>query len=393
MSDAIRIEVNGQRYGGWTSAQIVSGLDQLATQFAVGITLNYPGGDAIRIRPGDLVQVLLGDDVVCTGYVDKTPISYDGSAITATVEGRSKAADLVDSCILADITAGKVSSASSNFAGITTRSDGTPVKSAPPATQWRKVDVKKTIAALIEPYGLKLYSEIQSDIVETDISVSKGTKVAEAIKKLVQKASLLVTDTPTGDIRLLAIEAPPVASGALVAHLDGSGTNVISGGCAFDYSNVYSTYEVYGQKKPVKSSKTPSAERNSSGKAESKALGGRTRILRIFESGNEQDVTAQDRANFEARYRDGMAKACEYQVCGWRQPDGSLWRKGTLVHVEDEILGFDTMMLVKQVTFDLSDGGTLTTLQLVPPEAYAPLVSKWPKAKAASSGRGAASGD
>ena len=51
-----------------------------------------------RIRPGDLCQVFIGNDLVLTGFVDATPIRYDGNAVGVGVKGRSKTADLVDCC-------------------------------------------------------------------------------------------------------------------------------------------------------------------------------------------------------------------------------------------------------------------------------------------------------
>lgn len=370
--EAIRIEVNGRIFQGWKSAQVVSGLDQIATQFALAVTREYPGGDSVRVRPGDLVRVLIGDDLVATGYADKCPISYDGSRITVSVSGRSRAGDIVDSCITTEIKAGKTTTTAGGggWPGIKYRADGSAVPAARVSSQWRTIDAKRTISALIAPYGLKLYSEDARSIVISNTSVSKGTKVAEAIKKLIQSEGLIVTDTESGDIRLVSLRAPEKASGAVIASLDGSGTNVLSGSCQFDYSNAYSSYEVYGQAKPSKASRSPSAEYNVRGEASSGVFGARTRTLRVFESGDADASGVRDRAAYEAATRESRAKTAEYKLAGWRQPDGSLWRKGALVRVKDQILGFDEWMLIGSVTFDMSDSGCTTTLKVAPIGAY-----------------------
>ena len=364
----IRIEVNGRAFMGWKSAQIVSGLDQIATQFAVSVTRSYPADSVVRIRPGDLVRVLIGDDLVCTGYVDKCPISYDGAGYTVSASGRSKAGDIVDSCVTTEIKAGNGSSGTTGWSGVKYRADGTPVKALGGASQWRLIDAKKVIATLIKPYGLSLYADDASALWVASVAVSKGTKVSEAIKKLIQQKNLIATDTESGDLRLVSGDFPERAAGVIRASADGEQTNVLSGACSFDYSRVYSRYEVYGQSKPDKAGKA--VESNARAEASSQALGVRGRTLRIFESGSVLQSEVQARATFELIYRLGRAKTTTYKINGWRQESGELWKKGTLVRVFDEILGFDDWMMIGKVTFEMSDAGCTTTLEVAPRSAY-----------------------
>ena len=54
----------------------------------------------VPIKQGDRAQVRIGQDLVLTGYVFATPISYDANQITRGMAGRSKPADLVDSAAI-----------------------------------------------------------------------------------------------------------------------------------------------------------------------------------------------------------------------------------------------------------------------------------------------------
>ena len=69
-------------------------------QAILEVTDRWPGQSDIprRIRPFDACQLYIGPDLVMTGFVDATPIRYDGKSVTVGVRGRSKTADLVDCC-------------------------------------------------------------------------------------------------------------------------------------------------------------------------------------------------------------------------------------------------------------------------------------------------------
>lgn len=66
----------------------------------------------------------------------------------------------------------------------------------------------------------------------------------------------------------------------------------------------------------------------------------------------------------------GRALSTTYQVQGWRQSNGDLWRHNTLVRVKDSVLGFDDDMLISKVTYSLSVQGSVTTLHVAPPHTF-----------------------
>ncbi|WP_334470302.1 phage baseplate assembly protein [Arsenophonus sp. PmNCSU2021_1] len=48
------------------------------------------------MKKGELVEVLIGQDKVLTGWIEATPIRYDAKSIQVGISGRSKTADLID---------------------------------------------------------------------------------------------------------------------------------------------------------------------------------------------------------------------------------------------------------------------------------------------------------
>ena len=378
MSEAISLLVNGREYGGWLSAQVVSGLQQIATQFAVEVTERYPGG-TIRIRPGDRVVVMIGETTVATGYVDRVPVSYDASSVSHSVSGRSMTADLADCCVETGIETGTKAAQkqtdSGRYAGIEYQADGTKidttasrstVSAAATGSQWQRIDVGQTIAAMLRPYGLKLKTDLFGVMTVDKISVSVGTKVSDAIKQLVQKLSLIATDDEFGNLVLWSPQHAVRATDSIAVSAAGLPTNVLSGSCDFNYESVYSDYVVFGQTKADKSDAAGGSANVFSDVVHCGVLGNRHRVIKLFESGSLTKAAADRRAAFESSYRLGSAKAATYTVQGWRQSDGSLWRKGLLVAVKDEILGFDDEMIIQRVTYNLSESGTTAALELVP---------------------------
>lgn len=101
MNDNVTLRVNGREWNGWTSVRIGAGVERLARDFSVEITRQWPGDEGIttlqpRIKNGSKVEVLIGDELVITGWVEATPVRYDARSVSTGIAGRSLTADLID---------------------------------------------------------------------------------------------------------------------------------------------------------------------------------------------------------------------------------------------------------------------------------------------------------
>ncbi|AOP04164.1 tail protein [Salmonella phage 118970_sal3] len=66
-------------------------LTVFARDFNVSITRQWPGGEDVPpVKNGDAVEVLIGDDLVITGWVEALPLRYDAQTIMTGIVGRSK---------------------------------------------------------------------------------------------------------------------------------------------------------------------------------------------------------------------------------------------------------------------------------------------------------------
>lgn len=66
------------------------GIERLARDFSVEITRQWPGDEGIttlqpRIKNGSKVEVLIGDELVITGWVEATPVRYDARSVSTVL--------------------------------------------------------------------------------------------------------------------------------------------------------------------------------------------------------------------------------------------------------------------------------------------------------------------
>lgn len=379
---AVRLVVAGKEFGGWKSVRIEAGIERQARSFDLAVTDRWPGQTDIprRIQPGDACQVFIGRDLVMTGYVDATPIRYDGGSATVSVRGRSKTADLVDCC---PMPSGKsISSTSSDTWRDVIGPDGkkpnvikAPSKSA---SQWRGQKLEVIAAALAAPYGVRVIAEVDTGKVITDHQVQIGETVFESIDRLMRLRHVLSTDNEKGDLVFITVGSAGKATTAVEL-----GKNVLSCSTDLDYTGVFSEYIVLGQH-------AGSDERFAADAAEGEgedtdyepttvlgetatatdARAKRRRILVIKQSGQADDGTCKDRAQYERAHRAAKALQTSYTVAGWRQESGALWVPNLLVPVRDGLVGFDVQMVVAEAAWVLDGDGQRTELRVGPPDGY-----------------------
>ncbi|TWA90693.1 prophage tail gpP-like protein [Azospirillum brasilense] len=357
----VRLLVNGTDFGGWKSVGIAAGIDRQARDFDLSVTDRWPGSDVPRrIAPGDACQVFIGADLVLTGYVDGTPISYDAKSVTVGVKGRSKTADLVDCSAIHE----------------------------PGQFKGRKVE--QIAAELAAPYGVAVLAAVDTGAPIADHQIQQGESVFESIDRMLKLRALLSTDDADGRLVLTRAGSARAATDLVV------GENVLTGSASLDCKDRFSEYRIKGQRTadgagdedagddgdgPDIGAFTADAAATSQVAAVQADTGiKRKRVLVIVADGQPDGGTARERARWEAAHRAGKSFETSYTVQGWRQADGRLWVPNELVRVRDPIIGFDLEMLISAVSYSLSESGSVTTLTVAPKAAYE-LLPETPQAK------------
>lgn len=334
IDNAVVLLVDGLSYDGWKAIEISADLERQFRTFKLGITWQWPGQTlAVPIKAGARCQVLIGCDLVLTGHVYQAPISYDGKQISLTIEGSSLTRDLVDCAAINQ------------------------------PSQWRQQGLLTIVEALAKPYQVNVRSEIPPTTKLQTHSIVPGETVFKSIDRLLTLYRVFSTDDANGNLVL----AQPGSAGRAGDVLE-LGKNILSASTARDYSAVFSEYRVIGQHKGS-DQKSGSAVSEVSG-VSSEANPQRKRVTVISESVQLTPELAQQRADWERATRAGKALATTYTVQGWRQTNGDLWRHNLLVRVKDPVLEVDQDMLISKITYSLSAQGSITTLEVAPPEVF-----------------------
>jgi prophage tail gpP-like protein len=334
--NAVSLTVDGLDYSGWKSVEITAGLEDQARSFNLSITWKWPGQvEPLPLKQGAKCQVRIGDDLVLTGWVFATPISYDHQQITTSISGRSLTADLVDCAAI-------------NKPG-----------------QWNNQSVLAIVKALASPFGIRVRSEIPEGAKLSDHTIEPGETAFESIDRLLTLFRVFSTDDAKG----MAVLAKPGSEARAFDTLE-VGKNILAGDASLDFSAVFSEYRVLGQKSGTDEEFGEQAAEISAVVADPRMT--RKRVMIIQQSGQMTNELAQARANWERGSRMGKALTTTYTVQGWRQSNGALWKHNALVRVIDPIIGFDRIMLIARVTYSLTDSGMLTKMEVGPPDGFEP---------------------
>lgn len=215
MNDNVTLRVNGREWNGWTSVRIGAGIERLARDFSVEITRQWPGDEGIttlqpRIKNGSKVEVLIGDELVITGWVEATPVRYDARSVSTGIAGRSLTADLID-C-------------------------------AAEPTQFNGRSLVQIAQALAAPFGIEVVNNGAPSGVIPDVQPDHGETVIEVINKILGQQQALAYDDPHGRLVIGGIGSTR-AHTALVL-----GENILSCDTEKSIRERFSVYQVAGQR-------------------------------------------------------------------------------------------------------------------------------------------------
>lgn len=351
MPDDLLLLAAGQKLGGWLATRVTRGCERIPSDFDVTLTERYPGQIAdIVIKPGDDCEVLIGADLVLTGYIDRYMPSVGPGEHVVRVQGRSKSQDLVDCS-----------------AGIDTQGRSTGM--AVTATS-----LIQLAQGLAQPFGIDVTS-LTGDMIP--VSAPGGGPVQfnfvltetpfELIERVARYAGVLVYDTPDG-----GIVCAPVGAGQMASGFE-QGVNVQVATAAFSLDERYSIYQPSlmsadtfhdlgaGQfpYQPTRDEGVP-----------------RFRPLIVV---SEQPFLGQPyaikRAQWEAARRRGRSQSVRITCDSWRDRAGALWAPNNFATIDLPAwkLQPDDPWVISEVTFLRDqDRGTVADLLVMPREAFVP---------------------
>ncbi len=337
MSDIVLI-VNGTRYEGWKAVEVSNSLDQICGTFSLAVSDKYPGKpQEWGFKLGDECIVKISNEPVITGWIEEVITSYGKREHTIQINGRDKTCDLVD-CTY----------------------QGTP-------NEWKGISVVEIISNLCARFGLEILTDFSvmeraSTIVE-EFKASEGATAFELISRLCETYALLPISRGDGILTL-------TEAGTSLAHDSlQSGKNILT--ARFEQSNIdrYSNYYVKGTARG-NDNKLLEVYIRPVGEATDSVIT-RSRPLVILAETAIDSGYAKKQAHWEASRRAGQSRKFEYEVVGWLQSNGDIWKLNSLVSVADFVFNVMNTLLISKVVYSLSlETGSTTKMTLVDKSAY-----------------------
>jgi len=339
----VSLLVGGMLYEGWKKVEVSRSIKEMAGEFSLEVSERFSGGrdgPAVlmgwRIRPGDPCIVLYAGVPVITGYVDVYSPDYDARKHEVKIQGRSKTADLVDSSAESDV----------------------------PNGEMRNVGLDQLARKLAGAHGIGVKVEAQIKERFDFVRAHPGETKHEMLERYARPGAVALTDDQFGNLRLMH-----ALGGGGFALIEG--VNILEASATLRADNRYSDYEVKGQDRG-------SDQQFGKTVAEIKArvTDGAVKRYRPFVVGNETKTTkshARNRADWECASRAGESTRAEVTVLDWLVGGaGPLWMPGMVGMLVSPMLAISRPMAVEAVRHSQDEGGTVTQVTLVPPEALKP---------------------
>jgi prophage tail gpP-like protein len=346
MTDELTLFVGERKLSGWTSVRVTRGIERCPSDFDIEMTDLYPSeAEQVVIQPGDSCQVMLGKDLVITGYIDRFIPSIDEGSHSIRVIGRSKCADLVD-CD-AEWPGGQIVASSA----------------------------LSLAQKLAEPYGKFTDGRAPDPIlVSTDVAdvgpiipqfnLMLGEKAFDIIERVCRYCALLAYDEPDGNLFLTRVGTTEAASGFK------QGVNVQSAAITYSVDQRYS--EVLAFIQSVDTFLELGDDGNLIATVTDPNVYRHRRKIIIAEASDSNFDVAKRRADWEVLRRSGRSHQLNVKTDGWRDSAGVLYTPNTLVPVDFPALKLaPKKWLISEVTYARDEqSGTTCTLTIMPPEAF-----------------------
>lgn len=345
--DALTLIVDGSEVGGWEGVEVTLLAEGFPPTFSISLSSKEPiTSEAVIAKAGDECSVLLGDDRVITGYVDRDVPAGDAENHTITLMGRGKTSDLVD--------------CSAEW----------------PSDQLVQGTALDIATKLALPYSIGVQLAQGADAgppIPAPTPLNYTDTPAAMIQRFALNANLLAYEGSDGKLVLSGLGSTRAASGAkygenvqayLVENsMDGRYSAIV---CCTQGSAIF-TDIVTGPDSVSDFYHTepdPNVPRHRQLNMVLEQVGGPEL---------PRDFTVR-KARWEVKRRAGRASTVRVTVDSWRDSAGTLWTPNTLVPVDVPGLRVaDKLLCLSSVKFRKAEGsGTTADLVLLPKDAFLP---------------------
>jgi len=343
----IILKINGVPHEGFTSVEVTRSVSDMAGVCTATLSdkwsSGYPNWGNWDVLPGMPVQVFYGPLLVLTGLIDNVNPSYDAENHGIQITSRSKTKDPVDS------------------------------SAEMPNGEMENVTLDQIAGELLRPYGMTPRIEAEMGEPFSRAAVIDGETVQETLERYARQRGVLVTDDAEGNPRLVQVknQAPTFALT--------EGINILAGSSTLTEDKRHSEYKTTGQ-----DAGTDQKHGRDVSEVEAKTTDpaiGRHRPLQLLPETAANDITAQQRTDWEAAYRGGESVQASITAPAWGPTAARLYTPGEICMLTAPLLKVNRPLALQSVRHsETNEGGTVTECTLVPVEALNPKAGEKPAA-------------
>ena len=300
-TDTLSLIVAGQEWTGWQRVQVSRSMDMMPASFLIQVTEKYPLSADMAFGPGQECQVMIGSDLVVTGYIDRYIAEISADNHTVTIAGRSLSEDLVDCGAFISGGTGFTNDTSESFQVL----GGTALSIA---------------QQLAQPYGVTINSTAagaQTQIPQFNINF--GETAWEIIDRICRYSNLIAYDLTDGSV-ILADSTSPGSMGSGFVQ----GENIEWASVAYSMDQRFSEYEAH-----ILSSAAfldqQGLQATTSGTATDAGVPRFRKRFIVSEQTIRGINIAQARATWECNRRKARSQAVTLRCDAWRDLAGTLW--------------------------------------------------------------------
>lgn len=348
MSNIVSLEVNGVLYRGITDITINQSLENFAKSFSGSIVSKELILENTRIvenpiKVQDEAVIYIDNNKILTGYIEEVNISYDASSHIINFSGRDKVGLLIDSSIIS-------TNYNKQFSLVNL------IRQALNDNGYTNIEVIEQVA------NIGLFEDNETVSAEEEPIFSFFDRYA-------RKVQALLTTNEEGNI-VITRESTDQAIGSLYSERGGRKNNIKSANLTNSILNRFNNIEIIGQS----GNDTFGANTvNQIGSATDSQIT-LNRKLRVVTSVTSKEPILNDAARWEVNVRRarGSVYSCVLAQFGFYQDKEltTLWKPNQLVNIKDDKCNLDGTYLIMGVTFNKSNDGTTTTLNITSQGAF-----------------------
>lgn len=337
-SNDVVLKFNDKQISGWDSVRITRGIERCPNDFELTLT-QRDGEDlsTVDVRPGQPCQLLIGDSVIITGYVDRYKPTITPTSHSIRVSGRGKCQDLVDCSAIYEQGA---------FLNMT---------------------LPQIAQALTKPFGIGVNWTSGLDEVLPSAALMYGETPMQIIDRIAKYERVLTYESEYGALNLLRAGIGRMSSGVQ------EGVNVQEASVEFsmdgrfsEYMGFYTAIDVFGDVPGHFASMQVAEPQKDPGVTRYRPM------VLVAEQGDALQRILKERMVWECNRRIGRSSVLRVTVDSWRDAAGNLWAPNFRIAVNLLRLHIKSAdWLIGEVTYSVdNNGGTRAELTIMPPDAY-----------------------